>query len=129
MHTHDQNSPLPQSAPGIAPEIVDGVPREQPRRMLQSVKTELIDRARPLLFGGLAICMLLSIALYNGYPTIFSDTGSYLLTGKLFVAFVPFRAPGYSMFTRVTSLGTSAWFTIAMQAIIVVYVLYEACDY
>ncbi len=73
--------------------------------------------------------MLLSVALYNGYPTVFSDTGSYLLTGAFFVAFVPFRAPGYGMFTRITSLGLSGWYTVAVQAVIVVYVLYEICDF
>jgi hypothetical protein len=86
-------------------------------------------RARRLFFGAVAICALVSIALYNGYPTVFSDTGSYLLTGKFFVALAPFRAPGYSIFTRLTSLGTSAWFTITMQAAMVVYVLYETCIY
>jgi hypothetical protein len=85
--------------------------------------------ARRLFIGALAICALVSVALYNGYPTVFSDTGSYLLTGKFFVALAPFRAPGYSMFTRLTSLGRSAWFTVTMQAAIVVYVLYETCIY
>ncbi len=41
----------------------------------------------------------------------------------------PFRAPGYGTFTRWTSLGTSAWFTIAAQAIIVVYILREIFAY
>ena len=73
--------------------------------------------------------MLLSIALYNGYPTVFSDTGGYLLAGKFFVALAPFRAPGYAIFTRLTSLGISAWYTIVAHAVIVVYVLHEVCDY
>jgi hypothetical protein len=85
--------------------------------------------ARRLFIGALAICALVSVALYNGYPTVFSDTGSYLLTGKFFIAFAPFRAPGYSIFTRLTSLDSSAWFTITMQAAMVVYVLYETCIY
>ncbi len=87
------------------------------------------DRARRLFVGAAAVCALVSIALYNGYPTVFSDTGSYLLTGKFFVALSPFRAPGYAIFTRLTSLGISAWFTIAAQALLVVYVLYETCIY
>ncbi|HEV7969120.1 MAG TPA: hypothetical protein VGP19_16190 [Candidatus Acidoferrales bacterium] len=95
----------------------------------QSAKEKPEDLARRLFAGALAICALVSIALYNGYPTLFSDTGSYLLTGKFFVALAPFRAPGYSIFVRVTSLGISAWFTIAMQAVMVVYVLYETCIY
>jgi hypothetical protein len=88
-----------------------------------------IERARGLLIGAVAVFMLLSVALYNGYPTLFSDTGAYLLTGTTFVAFPPVRAPGYSIFTRLTSLETSAWFTILAQALIVVYVLRETCDF
>ncbi len=86
-------------------------------------------RVQRLFVGAVATFLLLSIALYNGYPTVFSDTGGYLLTGKFFVALAPFRAPGYAIFTRLTSLGISAWFTIVTQAIMVVYVLHETCDY
>jgi hypothetical protein len=95
----------------------------------QAVKDTQEFLARRLFVAALAICALLSVALYNGYPTVFSDTGSYLLTGKFLVALAPFRAPGYSIFTKLTSLGSSAWFTVAMQAAMVVYVLYEACVY
>ena len=94
---------------------------------LQPAKEKQEDRARRLFVGAAAICALVSIALYNGYPTVFSDTGGYLLTGKIFVALRPFRAPGYSLFTRFTSFGESAWFTIAAQALLVVYVLYNTC--
>jgi hypothetical protein len=95
----------------------------------QPAKERQEDLARRLFVGALGICVLVSVALYNGYPTVFSDTGSYLLTGKFFVALAPFRAPGYSIFTRLTSFGISAWFTIAAQATMVVYVLYETCIY
>ena len=84
---------------------------------------------RRLFVGALGVCALVSVALYNGYPTIFSDTGGYLLTGKFLIALPPFRAPGYALFTRLTSLGISAWFTIAAQAAMVVYVLHETCEY
>ena len=86
-------------------------------------------RARRLFVGAMAVCVLIWVALYNGYPTVFSDTGGYLLTGKYFAALPPFRAPGYAFFTRLASLGISAWFTIATQAVIVVYVLHETCEY
>src|ERR1700681_3737470 len=125
MHTQDQNTALPK----IASQIPQDVALERASRESQPEIEEGSNWARPLLLGAVAVCLLLSVALYNGYPTVFSDTGSYLLTGAFFVAFVPFRAPGYSIFTRITSLGTSAWFTIAIQAVIVVYVLYETCDY
>jgi hypothetical protein len=86
-------------------------------------------RARRLFVGALAVCVLIWVALYNGYPTVFSDTGGYLLTGKYFAALPPFRAPGYALFTRFTSLGISAWLTIAAQAILVAYLLHETLDY
>lgn len=84
---------------------------------------------RPFLVGSLGVCLLLSVAWYNGYPTVFSDSGAYLWTGAFFTALWPFRAPGYSVFTRFASLGASAWFVVAMQAVIVVYVLHAVCDY
>ena len=81
------------------------------------------------MFGAMAVCMLLWVALYNGYPTVYPDTGGYLYTGWFFVAFHPFRAPGYAIFQRLASLGTSAWFIVALQAIIVISVLYETCKH
>ena len=86
-------------------------------------------RARRLFVGALGVCILIWVALYNGYPTVFSDTGGYLLTGKYFAALPPYRAPGYAFFTRLTSLGISAWFTIVAQAIVIVYLLHETLDY
>jgi hypothetical protein len=95
--------------------------------LLAEEKQEL--GVRRLFLGALAACALASVALYNGYPTVFSDTGGYLLTGKYFLALPPFRAPGYALFTKFTSVGISAWFTIATQSIIVVYVLHVACNF
>jgi hypothetical protein len=85
--------------------------------------------ARSLLFGALSATSLLWVAAYNGYPTVYPDTGGYLYTGAFFIAVRPFRAPGYSIFTRLTGLGASAWFTVAMQVIIVVAVLYATCKH
>jgi hypothetical protein len=84
---------------------------------------------RSLLFGAAAASLLLWVAAYNGYPTVYPDTGGYLYTGAFFIAVPPFRAPGYAIFTRLTALGASAWFIVAMQAIIVVIVLHETCKY
>jgi len=85
--------------------------------------------ARALLCGAVATCVLLWVAWYNGYPTTFPDTGSYLYTGKFFRALAPFRAPGYSMFTRIVSLGRSGWYIAVAQAILTVYALRKACAY
>ncbi|MFI5097373.1 MAG: hypothetical protein ACHQT6_05305 [Candidatus Acidiferrales bacterium] len=84
---------------------------------------------RSLLIRAAAVCALLWVAFFNGYPIIFSDTASYLLTGLTFIAFWPFRSPGYSIFTKLASLGISAWLVIGAQAIILVYVLDKTCEY
>lgn len=84
---------------------------------------------RSFVVGAFGVCLVLSVAIYNGYPTVFSDTGGYLLTGEFFMIFPPFRAPGYSLFTRFSSLRISAWFIVIAQAAIVVYVLREMCVY
>jgi hypothetical protein len=77
----------------------------------------------------IAAAILLWVAAYNGYPTVYPDTGGYLYTGAFLIAVAPFRAPGYGIFTRLTGLGISAWFTVAAQAMIVVAVLYQTCKY
>ena len=79
---------------------------------------------RSLLFAALAALLLLSVALFNGYPTVYPDTGSYLYTGAFRVALPPFRSPVYSAFLMATSLGVSAWFIVVAQALIVVAALY-----
>jgi hypothetical protein len=96
---------------------------------LKPAGAEQFAGLRTLLSGGLGVVLLLSVAIYNGYPTVFSDTGSYLWTGAFNIPLAPYRAPGYSAFTKWSSFGTTAWFIVVMQAVIVVYVLYESCIY
>jgi hypothetical protein len=103
--------------------LTDAEPTSQPQG------NSLLLVIRSLLIRAVAVCALLWVALFNGYAVIFSDTGSYLLTGLMFIAFWPFRSPGYSVFTKLTSLGISAWLVVGMQAIIVVYVLDKTCEY
>lgn len=85
--------------------------------------------ARSLLFGAMSACLLLSVAFYNGYPTVYPDTGGYLYTSAFGIPLFPFRAPGYGVFALLASFRVSAWFAIAAQAILVVVVLYESCKY
>lgn len=106
------------------PSLVDAT-REDASRKSQPTQEAQIDWRRTLVFGTLAAGLLTWVAIYNGYPTVTQDSGAYLQTGAFHIALSPFRAPGYSVFTRWTSLRTSAWFTIATQAILVVYVLHE----
>ena len=83
----------------------------------------------PLLIRAVSVCVLLWVADLNGYPVVFSDTGSYLLTGLMFIAFWPFRSPGYSLFTKFAGLGISAWLVVGAQAILIVYLLDKTCEY
>jgi hypothetical protein len=92
-------------------------------------ETEQVPLLAPLLLCGASLCFLLSVALWNGYPIVFSDTGSYVLTGATLIPFRPFRAPGYSILIRLTSLGATPWMTILAQAAIVFYVLHKTCSY
>lgn len=82
-------------------------------------------RARTVLFGALAAGLLCWVGFYNGYPIVTPDSGNYLRSAAFHVALWPYRAPGYGSFMNWTSLGTSTWLTIAVQAFIVVYVLGE----
>jgi hypothetical protein len=134
-----------QWAPGKIPVQVDGFHDQNAmhRRVRnphlyitpkEDVGNELASKRRLEGLQILLICALGAgalplVAFYNRYPTLFSDSGSYLLTGAFFKALPPFRAPVYSLFTRATSLGITAWFIVAAQAMIAVYVLYETCDY
>jgi hypothetical protein len=89
----------------------------------------LLERARSLLFGAIAVSLLLWVALYNGYPTVYPDTASYVYTGAFGIPLFPFRSPGYGVFAMVTSLGAGLWFTVIAQGIIVVFALYELCKH
>ena len=84
---------------------------------------------RSVFFGAMSACLLLSVAFYNGYPTVYPDTGGYLYTGAFGIPLFPFRSPGYGVFAMLTSWRVSSWFTVVAQAILVVVVLHELCKY
>ncbi len=67
-------------------------------------------------------CLLLP-ALYNGYPIVTSDSGSYISAG--WILDVPIDRPiTYSIFIRMASLsGFSLWGVLIAQSLILVYYL------
>ncbi len=68
--------------------------------------------------------LLLTVALYNGYPLINSDTGSYVKYAFDFQ--VPQdRSPFYGVFTGFSSLWLSLWGTVIVQAALLVFLLYR----
>ncbi len=72
-----------------------------------------------LLWGTIILSI---IAFYNGYPFVYSDTGTYIYSG--FDKFIPLDRPViYGLFLRYTSLGFSSWLVVYTQNIIMAYVL------
>lgn len=69
--------------------------------------------------------LILSIpAFYNGYPLVYSDTGTYLYSG--FDLFVPNDRPlAYGLFLRLSSLKFSAWLSVLLQNLITAFILFE----
>lgn len=73
-----------------------------------------------------ATVILLTIGLYNGYPLIYSDTGTYIYSG--FTFFVPQDRPViYGLFVKLFSLNRSLWFVVIIQNFITAFVLFEVC--
>ncbi|WP_264520687.1 hypothetical protein [Flavobacterium sp. N1994] len=67
---------------------------------------------------------LLIPAFYNGYPLVYSDTGSYLFNGMELT--IPKDRPTmYGLFVHLFSLNFSLWLVIFMQSFIVFYVLWH----
>jgi hypothetical protein len=66
----------------------------------------------------LGAIILLIPALFNGYPLVYSDSGTYIQSG--FGRFVPIDRPvWYGLFIQYTSLsGYSLWFTIIFQSFV-----------
>lgn len=63
------------------------------------------------------------IGLYNGYPLVYSDTGTYLYSG--FDMFVPNDRPiSYGLFCYFFSFKTSAWLIVIFQNLITSYFIY-----
>jgi hypothetical protein len=65
---------------------------------------------------------LLWVALLNGYPTIFPDTGQYLIR-SFSLEVPPYRTIFYSIFMRLTSFGISPWLVVIAQSALTVFVL------
>lgn len=75
--------------------------------------------------AGLIIISLLALlypAILNGFPLVYSDTGTYIAAEKTHS--IPVDRPiGYSLFLNITSLNVSLWFTIIIQSIIIFYLI------
>jgi hypothetical protein len=66
--------------------------------------------------------ILLSAALWNGFPIIFYDSGAYLLEG-LGHLFIDERSPVYALFLVVASASVSLWLVVVLQAAMTAFVM------
>jgi len=72
--------------------------------------------------------MLLWVAVFNGYPVFFPDSGQYLWVS--FDLQPPiYRTIGYSIFIRLVSFGGSPWLVVVAQSLITVFVLRSAFNF
>ncbi|MET4074276.1 hypothetical protein [Hymenobacter sp. UYCo722] len=79
-------------------------------------------RLVPLLTLLLATLLLLSAGLYNGFPLVTSDSGSYINSAIHFE--VPNDRPiVYGLFIRATGLKFSLWLVVLAQALLLAWVL------
>lgn len=67
-------------------------------------------------------CVLLAVALFNGYPLIDADTHIYIEQAA-WPHFMPDRTPFYGLFIKASSLGISLWLTVLVQCLLLSFVL------
>ena len=72
----------------------------------------------------LLVPILLSIALWNGFPIIYYDTGAYMLEGLGHVLIAE-RSPVYSLFLKAAGAGVSFWSIAVVQSLMTAYVITE----
>jgi len=68
--------------------------------------------------------MFLSVAIWNGFPLMFFDTGAYVLEGLGHVFLVE-RAPVYAEFLFLTGARFSLWPVVIVQALATSYLILE----
>ena len=73
--------------------------------------------------------LLLWVAIFNGFPIVYSDTSTYLASGFEFET--PADRPiTYGLFIFISSLGgQTLWLTAFLQSLIIVYVIYLVVKY
>ena len=91
---------------------------------LSAMRTTAYTALSTWIPGGLA---LLAIALWNGYPLVYSDTGTYIYSAA--DLFVPDDRPvGYGLWIRLTSGMKSLWFTVIIQNLLTAWVLWKVVE-
>ena len=71
--------------------------------------------------------LLLWTPLWNGYPFLHADSGTYIWSSVIFL--VPQDRPiGYSLFLRATQLFPSLWMVVIVQALGTAYLLWRVAE-
>ena len=79
---------------------------------------------KKVLFYLIAAFTLLIPAFYNGYPLVYSDSGSYIISGMDLV--IPEHRPiMYGLFIRFFSFNFSLWLVVLVQSLMVIYILWH----
>jgi hypothetical protein len=82
-------------------------------------------RGTELILGlALLTILFLAIAIWNGFPLVFYDTGGYLAEG-LQGAFLAERSPVYSLLLLVTGATVSLWPVVILQAAMTAWLITE----
>src|SRR5437868_502886 len=107
-------------------------PRHQGDMRESGISAHMRDlAARPV--QGAAVCalgmailslMFLSVAVWNGFPLIFYDTGAYVLEGLGHVFLVE-RAPVYAELLFLAGARFSLWPIVILQALMTAYMILE----
>ncbi len=73
---------------------------------------------------GIGTLILMIVGFYNGYPLVYSDTGTYIFSG--IEKFIPNDRPvTYGLFISLFDFDYSLWFVIVFQNLITAYVIFE----
>jgi hypothetical protein len=82
----------------------------------------IIEKLKAFFYIALAALVLMIPALYNGYPLVYPDTGTYIKSGMELS--IPLDRPVmYGLFIRLVSLQISLWPVIVVQCLLLAYVM------
>lgn len=88
---------------------------------------KIINFAKVFIYLAFAGFLLLWPAFWNGYPLVFSDTGTYIYSA--FTLEVPVDRPiGYGLLLRFFSMQASLWLAVYAQAFLAVWLLWKMVE-
>jgi hypothetical protein len=98
------------------------VPSAVPAGFARLAAPHVSAALRELAGIGVLAAMFLTIAVWNGFPLVFYDTGAYLAEG-LQGAFLVERSPVYSLLLAATGSWFSLWPVVILQAVMSAYLI------